>query len=491
MRRLSDLFLGIDLGTSGVKAAAIDTGDRVIAQATAPLAVQRLQPGWSEQSPADWWQATLTAVTALPAEVRRAVRAVGLSGQMHGAVLLDKTDEPLRPAILWNDGRSARQCTELERREPLARSITGNLAMPGFTAPKLLWVQEHEPEVYARTALVLLPKDYLRLRLTGERLSDMSDAAGTLWLDVARREWSGRMLAATGLTRAHMPGLVEGSAPAGRLLPDVARQLGLEPVVVAGGGGDNAASAVGCGVVAPGQALLSLGTSGVLFVVTDRFRPNPERAAHAFCHALPGLWHQMSVMLSAASTLDWVTRLTGLADVPAAAAAAERRGLQAATPLFLPYLSGERTPHNDADARGVFFRLQAETAPPDLIVSVLEGVAHGLREGLDALTAAGSRIDAIDVVGGGARLPYWLRLIASALERRLVLRAGGDVGAALGAARLARLAAGADPASVCTAPPVQSVHDPDPALADLLHRRRPAYAAVYRQLKDAFKEFPA
>jgi xylulokinase len=338
---------------------------------------------------------------------------------------------------------------------------------------------------------VLLPKDYLRLRLTGEPLSDMSDAAGTLWLDVARRGWSEPMLAATGLTRAQMPGLVEGSAPAGRLLPEIARQLGLGPVVVAGGGGDNAASAVGCGVVAPGQALLSLGTSGVLFVVTDRFRPNPERAAHAFCHALPGLWHQMSVMLSAASTLDWVTRLTGLADVPTAATAAEQRGLHVATPLFLPYLSGERTPHNDADARGVFFRLQAETAPADLIVSVLEGVAHGLRDGLDALTAAGSRVDDIDVVGGGSRLSYWLHLIASGLERRLVLRTGGDVGAALGAARLARLAAGADPASVCTAPPVQSVFEPDSALAGLLRERRPAFAAVYRQLENTFKEFPA
>ena len=299
------------------------------------------------------------------------------------------------------------------------------------------------------------------------------------------------MLAATGLARAHMPGLVEGSAPAGRLLPEVARQLGLDPVVVAGGGGDNAASAVGCGVVAPGQALLSLGTSGVLFVVTDRFRPNPERAAHAFCHALPGLWHQMSVMLSAASTLDWVTHLTGMADVPAAAAAAEQRCLRTDTPLFLPYLSGERTPHNDADARGVFFRLQADTAPADLVVAVLEGVAHGMREGLDALTAAGSHVGSIDVVGGGARLPYWLRLLAAALERPLALRAGGEVGAALGAARLARLAAGADPGSVCTAPPVQSTFEPDPALADLLRRRRPAFAAVYRQLKDTFREFPA
>ncbi|MCC7462828.1 MAG: xylulokinase [Gammaproteobacteria bacterium] len=488
---MNELFLGIDLGTSGIKAAVIDTDDRVVAQATAALAVQRPQPGWSEQSPEDWWQATVTAVTALPAAARRAVRAIGLAGQMHGAVLLDTAGRPLRPAILWNDGRSARQCAELERREPRLRTITGNLAMPGFTAPKLLWVREHEPDVFARIAHVLLPKDYLRLRLAGDRLSDMSDAAGTLWLDVAQRAWSEPLLAATGLAPAQMPGLVEGCAPAGRLRPDIARQLGLESVVVAGGGGDNAASAVGCGVVTAGQSLLSLGTSGVLFVVTDRFRPNPERAAHAFCHALPRLWHQMSVMLSAASTLDWVTQLTGLPDVAAAAAAAERRGLQADTPVFLPYLTGERTPHHDADARGVFFRLQAGTLPADLVVAVLEGVAQGMREGLDALAAAGSQIGDIDVVGGGARLPYWLRLLAAALERRLVLRSGGDVGAALGAARLARLAAGADVRSVCTAPPVRATFEPDPALADLLRRRRPAYAAVYRQLQHTFKEYPA
>jgi xylulokinase len=487
---LNEIFLGIDLGTSGVKAAAVDAFDRVLAQATAPLDVQRPQPHWSEQSPEEWWRATVQAVTTLPADLRRAVRAVGLSGQMHGAVLLDAAAAPLRPAILWNDGRSARQCAELERREPQSRRITGNLAMPGFTAPKLLWVREHEPELFARVAHVLLPKDYLRLRLTGERLSDMSDAAGTLWLDVARREWSAAMLAATGLTRAHMPGLVEGSAPAGKLLPDVARQLGLDPVVVAGGGGDNAASAVGCGVVAPGQALLSLGTSGVLFVVTDRFRPNPERAAHAFCHALPGLWHQMSVMLSAASTLDWVTRLTGLADVPAAATAAAQRGLRGDTPLFLPYLSGERTPHNDADARGVFFRLQADTKPADLVVAVLEGVAHGMREGLDALTAAGSRVDALDVVGGGSRCRTgcacspqrssvaWCCAPAVTWARRSVPHARPP-------------AAGADLRSVCSAPPVQSIFEPDPALTDLLRRRRPAFAAVYRQLKDTFKEFPA
>jgi xylulokinase len=272
----------------------------------------------------------------------------------------------------------------------------------------------------------------------------------------------------------------------------VAAQLGLGELVVAGGAGDNAASAVGIGVIAPGQAFLSLGTSGVLFVVNDRFRPNPARAVHSFCHAIPGRWHQMAVMLSAASCIDWVAALAGYADVPAAVAAAEARGLRADTPMFLPYLSGERTPHNDPRARGTFFRMDNETGSADLVVAVLEGVAHGLAEGLDALLAAGGSVDEISVVGGGARLPYWLRLLATVLGRPLLLRSGSEVGAALGAARLAQLAhTGADPDAACTAPPVVRVVEPDPALAALLQARAPMYSRLYASLKDLYQEFPA
>ncbi len=472
----------------------------VCASASAPLEVSRPAPGLSEQSPEDWWQATVRAVSALPAAARTGVRAVGLSGQMHGATLLDAHDRPLRPAILWNDGRSAEECLELERREPSSRAITGNIMMPGFTAPKLLWVARHEPDIFRRTACVLLPKDYVRLRLTGEKVGDMSDASGTGWLDVGRREWSDAMLAATDLNRAHMPQLVEGSSPSGALTAEAAAALGIaRRVVVAGGGGDNAASAVGLGVVRPGQAFLSLGTSGVLFVVTDRFRPNPERAAHAFCHCLPGRWHQMSVMLSAASTLDWVAQIVGgSATLPQLVAAAEAHGLSRHSVLFLPYLTGERTPHNDPGARGVFFGLRPDTTAAELTGAVLEGVAFAFADGLDVLTEKSDQptqqVEDISVTGGGARLPYWGRLIAAALRRPLTYRAGGEVGAALGAARLARLAAGpgdgdGSEEEVCTAPPVERVVQPDTALAALLAGRRRTFQRLYRDLKNTFVEF--
>jgi xylulokinase len=381
---------------------------------------------------------------------------------------------------------------ELEKREPAARAITGNIVMPGFTAPKLLWVAKHEPEIFQRTACVLLPKDYVRLRLTGEKFSDMSDAAGTAWLDVGRRDWSDSMLQATGLRRAQMPGLVEGTAPAGTLTAAAADELHLPRVVVAGGGGDNAASAAGLGVVSPGEAFLSLGTSGVLFVVTDQFRPNPDRAAHAFCHCIPNRWHQMSVMLSAASVLDWVSQLTGEKDLPRLVESARARGLSRQSPVFLPYLSGERTPHNDPHARGVFFGIRADTDAADLTVAALEGVALAFADGLDVLLEKGGSIGDITVTGGGARLPYWGELLAAALTRPLAYRTGSEVGAALGAARLARLALGGDRVEdVCTAPPIGRVVQPDAALADLLATRRRTFVRLYQDLKNTFVEYSA
>jgi xylulokinase len=483
------MYLGIDLGTSSVKAVIVDDGEVVVAQASAPLSVSRPHPLFSEQDAGDWWSATVHAILQLPASVRASVRAIGLAGQMHGATLLDSADVPLRPAILWNDGRSSAQCAELERREPQARTITGNIMMPGFTAPKLLWVAQHEPALFARTATVLLPKDFLRLKLTGERVSEMSDASGTGWLDVARRDWSDAMLAATGLSRANMPRLIEGSAQSGQLTAQAAQLLGMDRVPVAGGGGDNAASAVGMGVIAPGQAFLSLGTSGVLFVVTDRFRPNPQRAAHAFCHALPGCWHQMAVLLSAASALDWVAQLLGATDLPQLVESAQARELSAESPYFLPYLSGERTPHNDPHARGVFFGLEHGTAPADLVAAVLEGVALAFADGLDVLLEAGGRVDEISMTGGGARLAYWGQLLAAALNRPLTYRAGSEIGAALGAARLARMAVtGESAATVCRLPPIVRVVKPDPQLAALLAQRRGIFMRLYRDLRTVFQE---
>jgi xylulokinase len=484
------VFLGIDIGTSSVKAVLLDEHDTAVAQASASLTLSRPRPLFAEQDPQAWWHATLGAIGSLPAAARAAVRAVGLSGQMHGATLLDRSDKPLRPAILWNDGRSARECVELERRQPRSRAITGNIMMPGFTAPKLLWVAHHEPEIFAHTASVLLPKDYVRLRLTGEKVSDMSDASGTGWLDVGKRSWSDEMLAATGLSRSHMPRLVEGNAPSATLTPEAAAQLQLPRVPVAGGAGDNAASAVGMGIISPGQAFLSLGTSGVLFVVTDRFRPNPDKAAHAFCHCLPNRWHQMSVMLSAASALDWVAQLTGNSDLPTFVAAAQRRGLHRGAPFFLPYLSGERTPHNDPNARGVLFGMNAETVGADLAVAVLEGVAFAFADGMDVLLERGGVIGEISVTGGGARFSYWGQLLAAALNRPLTYRLGGEIGAAMGAARLARLAvSGESPEAVCVPPPVAQVIEPDSDLSALLAERRGIFLRLYRDLKETFVEF--
>jgi len=475
--------LGLDLGTSGVKAVILGGDGAVIAQATAPLEVSRPRPLWSEQDPEAWWRAATAAVTAL-GEARGAVRAVGLSGQMHGAVLLDGAGRVLRPAILWNDGRSAAECAALD---PAARRIAGNRAMPGFTAPKLAWVRAHEPAVFAATRRVLLPKDFLRLRMTGEAVSEMSDASGTLWLDVARRDWSAEMLALTGLDPSHMPRLVEGSAVSGALRAEVAEAWGLPAgIPVAGGAGDNAAGAVGIGCVAPGQAFVSLGTSGVVFVADAAPLPDPDRTVHAFCHALPGRWHRMAVILSAASALGWAARVLGAADE--AALLAEVDAPYAGRVVFLPYLAGERTPHDDPAAAGVWFGMDAGTTRADLARAVLEGVAFALADGLDSLEARGGRIGRLSVIGGGARSALWGRILATALDRELVFHAGGEIGPALGAARLAMLACGAAEAETCAAPPVARVQPPEAALAEGLARRRATFRALYPSLRQRFAE---
>ncbi|WP_031553912.1 xylulokinase [Parvularcula oceani] len=477
------MFLGIDVGTSGVKVVVTNADGDVIEQAVAPLTVSRPQPLWSEQDPADWWRATDEAVRSLTAERRAKVEAVGLSGQMHGATLLGENDAVLRPAILWNDGRSAAQCEELERREPRSRELTGNLIFPGFTAPKLLWVAEHEPEIFAAVRKVLLPKDYVRLLMTGGYATDQSDASGTSWLNVGKRAWSDEMLDATGLTTAHMPELFEGSEATGTLLPEIAKGWGMEEVPVAGGGGDNAAGAVGVGVTGQGDAFLSLGTSGVLFAAGDSFAPNPESGVHAFCHALPGRWHEMTVMLSAASCLDWAARMTGVHDAGEAVAGAERYGRLDSPLLFLPYLSGERTPHNDPHARGVLFGMDHDTGPEQVAQSVLEGVAMAFADGLSALDSA-SAVEQITVIGGGSRSAYWGRILAAALGRPLVYRRDAEVGPAYGAARLAQLCAGGNEASVLAPPPVVETVTPDPADVRLLAEKRKRFSALYAQTRD-------
>lgn len=478
------MYLGLDLGTSGIRALLIDGDQRIIGSATAGIEVSRPHPGWSEQAPADWIAAARAAIlrvrAAHPAEFA-ALKGLGLSGQMHGATLYDAADRVLRPSILWNDTRAATEAAELDA-DPRFRAITGNIVFPGFTAPKLLWVARHEPEVFRATAKVLLPKDALRLWLTGDHLSDMSDASGTSWLDVARRDWSDDLLAATGLSRDHMPGLVEGSQPAGQVRADLLAEWGLSgPVVVAGGAGDNAASAIGMGMVAEGQAFVSLGTSGVLFVANDALRPKPESAIHAFCHALPGRWHQMGVILSATDALNWHARTSG-AD-PALLAAEAGEDLRAPGPvIFLPYLSGERTPHNDSRIRGAFVGLGHEAGRAELTRAVMEGVAFALADNLDALRAAGSRIERVTAIGGGSRSAYWLGAIATALDLPVELPVQGDFGAAFGAARLGLIAAtGADVATVCTVPRVDRVILPEQGLR-----------AAYRDTRERFRKlYPA
>jgi xylulokinase len=450
------VYLGLDIGTSGVKAVLVSEAGAIIATAARELALSHPAPLWSEQDPDSWVDAATGAVDDLARQHSHEVaqvRGIGLSGQMHGATLLDADGRPLRPAILWNDGRSHAECIELERRCPLLHAIAGNLAMPGFTAPKLLWVARHEPDIFERVAKVLLPKAYVRYRLTGEMVEDMSDAAGTLWLDVGQRRWSAELLRATGLELHHMPRLVEGSEVSAVLAPEFAQRWGMaKDVVVAGGAGDNAASAIGLGAIAPGDAFLSLGTSGVVFRVTDRFAPAPASAVHAFCHALPGLWHQMGVMLSAAASLAW---LAGVMETPAAALLAplgER--VDAPSPIqFLPYLDGERTPHNDAAASGALVGLRGATGRSQIVQAVLEGVAFAARDNLAALSAAGGPITEVDLVGGGSRSPLWAQICADVLGIAVHRVEEGEVGAALGAARLGRLAVTReDPAQICTRP---------------------------------------
>jgi len=486
------MYMGIDLGTSSVKVILIDESGTLIDEAAAPLTLSRPKPLWSEQDPQAWWEATQAAVAALKTRHSLdAVAGIGLSGQMHGAVLLDGQNRILRPAILWNDGRAGAECRELEQREPDSRAITGNLAMPGFTAPKLLWVAKHESDIFRRTARVLLPKDWMRLKLTGEAVSDMSDAAGTLWLDVGKRQWSPAMLAATGLDERHMPRLVEGTEVSGYLSSEAASILGLRlGIPVAGGGGDNAAGAAGIGVVHSDMAFVSLGTSGVIFVADDTLKKDPERAVHAFCHCIPGMWHRMAVILSAAATLSFAARFSGAADEASLLAETEAAGLITKTQsrlVFLPYLSGERTPHNDPTAAGVIFGLNGATTRADLGRAAIEGVAFALADGLQVLEAGGGSIGALSVIGGGARSKLWGRVLAAALQRPLTYHQGGNVGPALGAARLARIAAsGASLDEACTPPPVSHMIEPEPDLMEALEPRYALYRQLYADLKPTF-----
>ena len=482
-------YLGLDLGTSSLKALLIGDDQRVIASASVPLSVERPQFGWSEQDPQSWIAACETALGELSATHGAdlaAVAGIGLSGHMHGATLLGADDAVLRPCILWNDTRSHEEAAELDDEE--SRAITGNIVFPGFTAPKIVWVARNEPEVFARLRRVLLPKDYLRLWLTGGAVSEMSDAAGTAWLDTGARDWSARMLEKTGLTLDHMPRLVEGTAVSGGLRPELAARFGMkEGTVVAGGGGDNAASACGVGVAEPGTGFLSLGTSGVLFTASAGYEPAPETALHTFCHAIPGLWHQMGVTLSAAGSVEWLSKL--LKEEPAALTGALGETVQAPGRLtFLPYLSGERTPHNDSEIRGVFAGLEADTGREAMTRAVLEGVAFSMRDCLEAGGEA-PRPQRLIAVGAGSRSAYWLQLLANVLDTEIALPEAGDFGAAFGASRLGLCAAtGDDPKAVMTEPPIARRFRPDNAHGRAFDDAYLFYRRLYPALRAAMAD---
>ncbi|WP_296419955.1 xylulokinase [Pseudooctadecabacter sp.] len=475
------MYIGLDLGTSSLKAIAVDEAQTLVAEHSVPLSVQRPHDGWSEQDPQSWCDAAIEALRALAGRVDLSgLRGIGLAGHMHGATLVGADDAPLRPCMLWNDTRSAPQAAAMDA-DAQFRDLTGNIVFPGFTAPKVDWVRENEPEVFEKIAKVLLPKDYLRLFLTGEHVSEMSDAAGTSWLDTGARDWSEDLLAACHLSRDQMPALVEGSAVSGQLRADLAADLGLPRCVVAGGAGDNAAAAIGAGVVRDGTGFVSLGTSGVLFAANAGYRPDPATAVHTFCHAVPDTWHQMGVILAATDALNWLAQLTG----QSAAALTQDLGDETAPSrtLFLPYLGGERTPHNNAAMRGQFLHLDHATDAKEAARAVLQGVCYAFADCRDALAATGTTLPRALAMGGGAKSGHWLEMMATTLGFPLDVPEAGDFGAALGAARLGMMAAGAS-TDIATQPPLAKTIVPNTDLSAAMAEGHARYKQAYSILKD-------
>lgn len=483
-----EALLGIDVSTTGAKALLISTGGDVIASHTTPLSLSQPHPLWSEQDPRTWWEGVCASIRAvLNAHPTADVRAVGLTGQMHGLVLLDASGQVLRPAILWNDQRTQAQCDSMTARIGFQRliALTGNRALTGFTAPKLLWVRDHEPEVYARIAHVLLPKDYIRYCLTGDFASEMSDSAGTSLLDVAQRTWSDDVLSALDIPRKWLPTLYEGTDITGEVTPSAASACGLRAgVPVVGGGGDQAAGAVGVGAIAPDIVGVSVGTSGVVFAPLARYAYEPEGRLHAFCHALPNMWHFMGVMLSAAGSFQWY-KDTLAPNMSFDALTAEAEGVPAGADglRFLPYLTGERTPHPDPLARGGFIGLTARHTRAHMTRAVLEGVAFGLKDCFALIQEAGLPDNVqVRITSGGAKSALWRSIIADVLGYPNV-RVNTTEGAAFGAALLAGVGAGvyADARQACA-----SIRTLDEVTPNASHAYAQAYAE-YRALYPAVK----
>lgn len=480
------MYLGLDLGTSGLRALLVDETGAPVGSASESFEARHPHPGWSEQDPADWTGALDRVMATLGrdhAKALGAVRGIGVSGHMHGATLLDADDRVIRPCILWNDTRSHAEAAALDAL-PQVRELSGNIVFPGFTAPKLLWVEAQEPENFAATARVLLPAAYMNFHLTGRAFSDMSDASGTSWLDTGARDWSDRLLGHGHMRREQMPTLVEGSEVGGTLRPELAQRWGLpEGVIVVGGGGDNAASACGVGALKEGTGFVSLGTSGVLLAARDGFAPLPDSAVHTFCHALPDRWYQMGVILSATDSLNWLGRATGQSPADLSALLPDRIEGPGRV-RFLPYLSGERTPHNDAEIRGAFLGLGQESGPEALTQAVMEGVAFAMMDSYAAIRATGTELTSVLAIGGGSASRHWLELIATVTGLPLDLPEQGDFGAALGAARLAICGAtGADPDSVMTRPGVRATIDPRTDLTETYAAAYDKYRATYQAIR--------
>ena len=501
-------LLGIDVGTSGCKAVLISTDGEVRATATHEYPSLYPHPLWVEQEPEDWWQATRKSISRVLEKAGGQggdVIAVGLTGQMHGLVMLDREGKVLRPAILWNDQRTVKQCRAIEERVGGAGRVlelTGNQVLPGFTAPKILWVAENEPEVYRQCATVLLPKDYIRYRLTGEYFGDVSDASGTALFDVQRRRWSSEMVEALDIPKEWLPEITESAVASAKISSVGASATGLlEGTPVAAGGGDQAAGAVGTGVVDQGIVSATIGTSGVVFAASEKYRVEPEGRLHAFCSAVSGEWHLMGVMLSAAGSFRWVRDTLGEEEKRIAAESgrdvydilvenARKSPAGAEGLLFLPYLTGERTPHPDPDARCVFFGLTLRHGKDHMTRSVLEGVSYGLRDSLELMRELGVTASQIRASGGGAASPFWRQLLADVFATEIVT-VNCLEGAPYGAALLAGVAAGvwADVPSACRSVlKLTTSSVPNPGLTGLYDDFYGRYRSLYPALASEFKE---
>lgn len=439
------MLLGLDVGTTGVRVVAVDESGHMVAEASSGYPLHTPHPGWTEQSPEDWWRGAKETLAEVAGQVEGEIVGLGLTGQMHGSVFLDTYDEVIRPALLWNDQRTEEQCRRITESvgEERIISVAGNPALTGFQAPKILWLQDEEPENYERVSYVLLPKDYVRLRLTGEHATDVSDAAGTLFLDVGDREWSHEILDALGVPREWMPRVYEGPESTGTLRNSVAQELGLPAgIPIAAGGGDNAAAAVGAGVVKEGIVSSSVGTSGVLFAHTEEFLPDPSGRLHAFCHAVPGAYHLMGVTLSAGGSLAWWhDTLDGQFDYDELSELASKVPPGAEGLVFLPYLYGERAPHLDPAARGSFFGLTNRHDKSHMTRALMEGVIFSLRDSLEIMRELGVKVEQVRATGGGARGKLWRRLQAD-IYGVPIHRTTTDEGPAYGAALLGGVAAG-------------------------------------------------